>query len=93
MAKKKWPFKDPDELLDYEIKWGERLGTDTIATSTWTIVTTGSLTKTSQSDDAQNTIVWLSGGLIGENYEILNRIVTDGGRTMDQTVFLKIKAK
>lgn len=40
-----WPDKDPDEVLDYQLDWGTRLGTDTIVTSTW-VVPTG-ITKNS----------------------------------------------
>ncbi len=27
-----WPFKDPDEVLDYQIDWTARLAGDTIST-------------------------------------------------------------
>ncbi len=96
---KKWPFKDPDEVLDYEIDWygtavepGRLYGsTDTIDTSLW--VTPSGITKDSDDQTGTTTTIWLSGGTLGETYEILNRVVTAGGRTMDQTVKLKIKAK
>lgn len=86
-----WPFKDPDEVLDYEIDWSARLLTDTIVTSTW-VVPTG-LTEDSTENTTTTTTVWLSGGTTGEVYEVLNRVVTAGGRTMDQTVKLKVKPK
>jgi hypothetical protein len=86
-----WPNKDPDEVLDYEIDWSARVLTDTILTSVWTIPS--GITKNSDSKTAATTTAWLSGGTLGTTYEILNRIVTAGGRTMDQTVKIKIKAK
>ncbi len=86
-----WPFKDPDEVLDYDIDWSARLLTDTISTSTW-IVPDG-ITKDSDSKTATTTTVWLSGGTLGDKYELTNRIVTTGGRTMDQSVDLKVKSK
>lgn len=86
-----WPFKDPDEVLDYQIDWTTRLDGDTIATSTW-IVADG-ITKDSDSNTTTATTIWLSGGTIGDRYELTNRITTAGGRTMDQTVRIKIKAK
>jgi len=86
-----WPFKDPDEVLDYEIDWSDRLGTDTIATSTYTVP--AGITKNSSTNDDTTTTVWLSAGTEGETYSILNRITTAGGRTMDQTVKLKVKSK
>jgi hypothetical protein len=39
------------------------------------------------------TTIWLSGGEIGSSYTITNRITTAGGRTMDQSVRLVVKAK
>ena len=92
MTTKYWPFKDPDEVLDYEIDWTNRLELDVIATSTFSI-TSGHVTVDSSSTTDVTTTVWLSGGTLGEVCEILNRIVTVGGRTMDQSVKLKIKAK
>ncbi|WP_425347612.1 hypothetical protein [Sinorhizobium mexicanum] len=37
--------------------------------------------------------VWLSSGTDGTNYSLVNRVVTAGGRTYDQTVRLKVRAK
>lgn len=86
-----WPVKDPDEVLDYQVDWSARLGTDTIATSTW-IVPAG-ITKDSDDHTATTATIWLSSGVLGATYEIQNRITTVGLRTMDQTIKLKIKAK
>jgi len=33
----KWPFKDPDEKLDYSVDWSRFLGTDTITSVSWYI--------------------------------------------------------
>jgi hypothetical protein len=88
-----WPPKDPDEVLDYTIDWSERLDSDTISTSTFTFTTQAGLVKDSDSKTTTTTTVWLSAGTLGEQGEILNRVVTSGGRTMDQTVKLKLRAK
>jgi len=40
-----------------------------------------------------STTIWLSSGTTGEAYDVLNRVDTMEGRTMDQTVTLKIKTK
>lgn len=87
----RWPAKDPDEVLDYEVDWTDRLAGDTIATATWTFP--AGITKDSQSETDTAARVWISGGTLGEDYEILCRITTAGGRTMDQTVKIKLKAK
>lgn len=86
-----WPYKDPDEVLDYQLDWMARLAGDTIASSTW-IVPNG-ITKNSDSKTETTTTIWLSGGTIGASLSITNRIETAGGRTMDQSVSLKIKEK
>lgn len=86
-----WPFKDPDEILDYQVNWAARLGGDTITSSDFTVP--AGLVKDSESNDATTATVWLSGGTIGQTYLILNRVGTAGGREMDQTVKLRIKAK
>lgn len=87
-----WPFKDPDEVLDYTIDWSDRLGEgDAVDTSTW-FVPSG-LTQENEEVTTTTTVLWLSGGTLGQTYTILNRITTTGGRTMDQSVNLKIKTK
>jgi hypothetical protein len=86
-----WPDKDPDEVLDYGLDWSARILTDTISTSTWTVPT--GLTGTTESNTTTVTVVWLSDGAVGSTYEVLNRIVTAAGRTMDQTVRIRIKEK
>ena len=86
-----FPNKDPNEVLDYQIDWTLRLAGDTISTSTWTVP--AGITKDSDSNTTTAATVWLSGGTLGETYELLNRIVTAGARTMDQTVKIKIKSK
>jgi hypothetical protein len=87
----KWPFKDPDEVLDYQIDWSGRLGDDTIVTSTW-FVPEG-ITQDSVLDTTTTTTIWLSGGTDGESYDFTNRIVTADGRVMDQTVTLQVAQK
>lgn len=86
-----WPYKDPNEILDYAIDWSARLGVDTVASSTWTVPT--GLNQQSASFTDTMTVIWLTAGADGAHYEILNRITTAGGRTMDQTVRLRIKEK
>ncbi len=83
--------KDPNEVVDYDLDWSAQMtaDTDTIVTSTWTVPV--GVTKDSSSATTTRTKVWLSGGTAGEAYSLLNRVVTDGGRTFDQTIVLKMK--
>lgn len=87
-----WPNKDPDEVLDYTLDWSDRLGIDTIATSTWPDPPED-IVIDSDSFDMTSTLLWLSGGTVDTQYIFTNRIVTAGGRTMDQSVRLKCKTR
>jgi hypothetical protein len=86
-----WPPKDPDEVLDYQVDWTDRLDEDTITSSDWTVP--DGITQDSESSSTTTATIWLSGGTLGDTYVLLNRVVTAGGRTMDQSVRLKIKSK
>jgi hypothetical protein len=55
--------KDPDAVLDYAIDWTDRLGSDTISTSTWTVPS--GITKDSDNKTTAKTTIWLSGGTVG----------------------------
>ena len=85
--------KDPDEIKDYVLDWSSLLGEDEIVSSTWTIADGAGLVIDSESATATSTTIWLSAGVIGTTYHLLNRVTTSGGRTYDQTVKLKCKAK
>ncbi|WP_042777807.1 hypothetical protein [Sinorhizobium fredii] len=90
-----WPaVKDPNIVKDYSLDWSDLLGSsDTITSSTWTIADGSGLTIDSSSNTTTATTVWLSAGTDVTNYSLLNRVVTAGGRTYDQTVRLKVRAK
>lgn len=66
---------------------------DTIATSTFVLPVGAALIANSAANSPTATKIWLSGGDEGETYQIINRIQTAGGRTMDQTIALKVKTK
>lgn len=96
MTTLKWDDKDPDDVDAFQIEWTDRLTTETIVTSTWTIdpaTGTTPLTEDSSSNTTTRTTIWLSGGDDGEDYELTNRITTTGGRTLDQTVKLKVRSQ
>ncbi len=78
-----WIAKAPTEVLDYGLDWnapGELwLGSDTIASSAWTV--DAGLTKGATSNTLTTASVWLSGGALGTSYTVTNTITTAGGRT------------
>lgn len=83
--------KDPDGVADYSLDYSGDLGgasaADTIATSTWTVP--DGITQNSESHTTKTTTIWLSGGTLGQDYELLNRIVSVGGRTFDGILFVR----
>lgn len=83
--------KDPNGVLDYERDWSTWLAasSDTIQSSTW-IVPAG-LTKDSESNTATTASVWLSGGTVGSDYRVTNRVVTVGGRTDDRSMQVVVR--
>lgn len=87
--------KDPDDVLDYIMDWSARLAEgDMIISSTFTVEQgTVIVDDASISEDGKQTIVWISGGENEEIASILNRVITVGGRQMDQTVQLKVKSR
>lgn len=88
-----WPPKDPDEVLDYVIDWSLRLDSDIISSSTWSVTEGTGLTIDADTYADTTATVWLSGGTDGERYTLNNRIVTVAGRTMDQSVKIRIKPR
>jgi len=87
-----WPHKDPDEFLDYEVDWSDRLEEgETIIASAFT-VQTGSVVKTTETLATPVATVWLSGGAEGETCVITNRVTTSAGRIYDESVRLRIRS-
>lgn len=85
------PGKDPNDIADYVVDWSDVLGTDTITTSTFTVPGGSGLTINSQAlSGTQAAVVFLAAGNLGD-WGVLNRIVTAGGRTLDQTIMLLVK--
>ncbi len=82
--------KDPDETLDYIINWAVHLDDDTIASSSWAAET--GITVDSDTNTTTTATVWLSGGTIKEFYLVTNTIVTDGGRTLEQSIRIHMVA-
>lgn len=89
--KKNYWNKDPDAKLDYSPLWGEWIKTDTISASTWTVPS--GITKLADSFTDTTTTIWLSGGTVDRTYEVVNHIVTVGGREEDQTLIFHIVDK
>lgn len=86
-GKARWPPKDPDDVLDFTASFEQFLETgETLSGKT--VTASAGITKDSDAFDATNTkvIVWLSGGTIGQMYQIELDVDTSGSRTINRTV-------
>jgi hypothetical protein len=86
--------KTPDEIKDYSLDWSKDIGTDIIASggSTWNISpASATLTQSSVATSGTLTTVWISGGVLGQVYEVKNLIVTTGGRDLSKTFRLLVE--
>lgn len=89
-AIKTWP-QDPDEKLDYMVKWKKWLGSDTIAASTWIVEDGLDVASPSPTFTDTEAVIWLSGGRAGRRYVVTNRITTAGGRVREVSFRLEIR--
>jgi len=82
--------KEPTAVLDYTFDWdgSDWLGSDTI--SSYTVTVDSGLTKDSASNTTTTVTVWLSGGTVGTNYDIVCHIVTAAGREDTRTLQIKV---
>lgn len=85
-------IKDPSAILDYSVDWTGWLASgDTIVTSSWTVPE--GITEDSESQTTTTATIWLSGGTEGEDYTLVNKIATAGGRTEERTITIKVRER
>lgn len=83
-------IKDPDAVLDYQWDWATWLPAgDTITSATVTAET--GLTVSSKTNTTTAVTSWLSGGIVGESYNVTCRVVTADGRTDDRTITIIVQ--
>lgn len=104
MSARRWPNKDPDEVLDYKIDLSALLSaepaepSDTVTgTPDWTIEPSDSPPGLQQAsghpptNTTTSATIWLEGGVDGQEYAITCRFDTAGGRTMEVTYKLLVR--
>ncbi len=105
----KWPDKDKDEQLDYNVDWSRFLGDDTITSVKWFIdnasevkteVNFNSLPQTihgllvaSKTNTSTVSTIRLGLGTNNNRYKIYCQITTAEGLTYERAIFLRIKEK
>ena len=78
--------------LDYRFNWQDWLGPDTIVLSTWT-PDNDDLTVDESSFTNHVATVWLTGGVLGMRYKVVNYIETAMGRKEKHTLYVEIEEK
>jgi len=83
-------IKDPSAILDYGFNWHDWLtGDEVIIESSWTV--DSGLTKVSDGFTVEITSVWLSGGTVGSDYNVVNHIRTSQNREDERTLIIKVR--
>jgi len=84
--------KDPQAVLDYAVDWSDWLASgETISTSTWAVPS--GVTKDSDSSTTTKATIWLSGGTAGEDYDLVNHVITSSSREDDRTITVAVRQK
>lgn len=84
--------KDPDALLDYTMDWSPWLDIGDTITIALVTVPTGIVLETTVNDTTTVT-AWVSGGTVGEEYDVVYRITTVDGRVDDRTIRLFVNQR
>lgn len=91
-----WPEpKDPDDVKDYGFDWALELAGDSPddTISSYTVTVSSGLTRDSDSRTGAVITAWLSGGTAGREYNVLCRVVTANGRTLDRTGIVRVRTR
>ena len=83
--------KDPNEVISVPIDWSRELGSDSISTAAITVPSGITLDTTSTISPVVT--AWLSGGTIDTDYDVLCRMVSVGGLTLDFTFTVAVRAR
>jgi hypothetical protein len=89
-------LKDPAAQLDYTIDWGAGyIGTDTITTSTWSIlpIEAGGLVIAGEAQSAARVTVTLRGGVPGHLYHVANQVVISNGLADERSITVRVEQR
>jgi len=82
-------IKDPNAVDKFTIDWDDGFLAGATLLSSTVIVPAG-ITLDSDTNDNTTVTVTLSGGTVGDEYTVTNRISTSDGRTDDRSVRVRI---
>jgi hypothetical protein len=87
-------IKDPHSNLDFSIDWSDWLGSDTIASSSWSYsgpASPSDLVEESKTYSTTATTVKVSGGTANRDYYATNRITTAAGLIDERTILIRCR--
>jgi len=91
--------KDPEATLDYTFDWGSPgwkekpwLAEGETLTGAEVAVADG-LGKGSVQHDATRVTVWLSGGTVGQSYQVRCKVTTNAGRTDVRSISVAVQRR
>lgn len=84
-------YKDEQETRLYTFDWTAHIGTDTIVD--FDVTVTSGLDKVSEGlvDGDRKVSVMLSGGMAGEDYDVVNTITTASGQVLERTGIVAVR--
>lgn len=88
-----WPSKDPNEVLDYQFDWTDRLETGETISTRQVIIAEGDVVLDSSFIAGPKVTAWLSGGTAGVTSVVTCRITTSMSRTYDESARLRIRER
>jgi len=94
-------LKDPDAKLDYPFDWRAKTNgngdSDWLASDetivSYVITVDDGITLISSSEINGMVVVWLSGGEVGEWYDVACKITTSAGRMDERTIHIHIEER
>lgn len=102
----KWPFKDPDEILDYSVDWSRFLDGETITSVQWYILdadgtktavspiqTVNGLSLNAQVNTTTVATARFANGNNNETYRVVCAVTYNGGLIAERTVQLPIRER
>jgi len=102
----KWPFKDPDEILDYSVDWSRFLDTDSIESVAWFIkaadgtktsvssgATVDGLTLFQQNNTSTVATARFGAGTANKTYKVICAVTYNTSLVSERTIQLPIKER
>ena len=86
-------IKDPDSVLDYAFDWGTHWLQTSETIESHVVTVSSGLTNDSDSESDGVVTTWLSGGVVGQQYDVACKITTNLGRTDERTIEIKVEER